>query len=1600
MVKMAVGAGTDANTNSGPKRRGKPGPVTGTSPMMLAAPALFGPGLVGAALRADPGLWSGNPTPVLTLRWTRNGTDILRASAPEYVPVAADEGAELRCVVTASNASGSAEATTDAVRIVPVAPVAAGTIADRVLDQGEGAATLDASATFDGAALRFGAAGAGASIDPATGILSIPLNLPRAGETVTVTATNSGGSASVSFTVTVVAAPAGTAPAPLSPPSLSGPGVIGTPMRVETGTWSGDPAPVVTLRWTRNGTDILGAAAPEYVPVAADDGVELRCVVTASNASGSVTVATTPVFIVAVPSDLRAQVEALETSAGRTSTVALKVPGVDALPAGVTLSGKTITLTGVGATLEGWDLSGLLVQMNGADQTVRQCVLGEAVGVAGILYYVQTGPSATNPTVENCNLFGFEGVGGSGAFVNQQTSGGEISPTVASGLTLRLNHFRHASGDYIKVHGADFRIERNFFDVVSCYPPGTPTWNGSIVFAAGDPCLNASGFLFLAKQGGTLPEPPSRKMDDAFWDSQDPHTDLITIRGAVGDGDHLILNNYFKSQVGARSPGLTQQIRYIRNTGTPTPSGRVRITGNVFEEWGGFYPFAAGGIRDHITGKSYDAGEYCSASGLRYRSLQNGNVGNAPASSPAWWEQVYDTAFDGPVVFQHNWLGKGSSGVYYANGAMSDTLTLWGDNLDYLTDVPVTAPEYATVTTTPQPAFGSAGPAPSLAEYGPFTAFDITPLTYGRIQVGGLPVDACVVAVHGQVAVFFPRDGSPVALSGRGFNLSDQGGGTWRLSTPGGTAGVKAVVSAGSATVVEAGAAAPATIVFGIMGMSTMEYLFNPGSVYGQIPDPAGIPATPNVTVWTDSTSSGAGAPIKTVVSAASVAAGQVNPVVANWSVLWNRVAPGTHFHVVDLAVPGTDRQSLMNADNSDVRWPAFTAMLAAVRAEGLEFDAIIENWGGGGGAATMRTFGPEWSPFYFGQRWGGEAFTLGNTNPDSVFNSSQTVDNILWDITAPADQKGRGVFTRDRTKLWFSGWNTMAGAPVSPSPEMRNSSTNQDGSAKSGDMTFLDKPARDTIDGFLADSRVATFAGRQIGSAHIAQMDYGATYTGGNHPERSPSDLDAPSDGQIFMSIGLAAAALNLAGVNISDPTVSGVTMGPGGAYADVEVLLPNGGNLTTIRALESRAAPSVEPPHYQPVMGFEIRRAGDADDERRPIFKSSATSYPVAYRGSVVIHDAGSGVGASRKGVIRITPDVAFATDDMIEFDRGDASAVLLKPRDTDAKIYLNQPIESIPAWRDVTATYPFPGVAVRPQPQPLLIGAGVGSGAGPTNTVPPFISGLLAVGETLTASDGTWTGDAPITYARVWRRDGATIPGATGTTYVTVAADVGKTIAVAVTATNSTASATAVSAPIGPILAARGGGTDFFTVRPTGPYYADPDNVPANTTRIEYEMRIRLGGTGSGTVTLAAQESTGCDIQIGFPSGVWRCVVEDGDGTKMISGASSFSDIPPMGEWFKLVFDLNFATNDARIIVNDVVVDRIPFIAAASPANFQSGRGISFFATSSGGSAAAGAGVGTVDCEYVQAHFTTGGTRTLRKRIDAANVNSDPWKRGDDA
>lgn len=126
-------------------------------------------------------------------------------------------------------------------------------------------------------------------------------------------------------------------------------------------------------------------------------------------------------------------------------------------------------------------------------------------------------------------------------------------------------------------------------------------------------------------------------------------------------------------------------------------------------------------------------------------------------------------------------------------------------------------------------------------------------------------------------------------------------------------------------------------------------------------------------------------------------------------------------------------------------------------------------------------------------------------------------------------------------------------------------------------------------------------------------------------------------------------------------------------------------------------------------------------------------------------------------------------------------------------------------------------------------------------PVNTVAPVVSGTPTEGETLSCTEGTWTGTEPITYEYQWTLDlistSDPIPGATSPTYVLTAGDVGLEIFCVVTATNSAGSASANSNTVGPVASA--------------------DTPPVNTVAPVASGTVRIGellscttGTWTGT------------------------------------------------------------------------------------------------------------------------------------------------------
>jgi hypothetical protein len=89
-------------------------------------------------------------------------------------------------------------------------------------------------------------------------------------------------------------------------------------------------------------------------------------------------------------------------------------------------------------------------------------------------------------------------------------------------------------------------------------------------------------------------------------------------------------------------------------------------------------------------------------------------------------------------------------------------------------------------------------------------------------------------------------------------------------------------------------------------------------------------------------------------------------------------------------------------------------------------------------------------------------------------------------------------------------------------------------------------------------------------------------------------------------------------------------------------------------------------------------------------------------------------------------------------------------------------------------------------------------------PVNSVVPAITGTAQVGETLSGSNGTWSG-SPTGYTYRWLANGVAIGGATANTFLLAAAQVGAVITFEVTASNASGnSAPATSVATGAVIA----------------------------------------------------------------------------------------------------------------------------------------------------------------------------------------------------
>ena len=105
-----------------------PTAVVTAAPVDLALPSISGAATVAGHLAAAPGSWAGVPAPAFAYQWLRcdahggGCTAIAGATDSAYTPVAADAGTTLAVAVTATNASGSAGATSSITAVVTAVP--------------------------------------------------------------------------------------------------------------------------------------------------------------------------------------------------------------------------------------------------------------------------------------------------------------------------------------------------------------------------------------------------------------------------------------------------------------------------------------------------------------------------------------------------------------------------------------------------------------------------------------------------------------------------------------------------------------------------------------------------------------------------------------------------------------------------------------------------------------------------------------------------------------------------------------------------------------------------------------------------------------------------------------------------------------------------------------------------------------------------------------------------------------------------------------------------------------------------------------------------------------------------------------------------------------------------------------------------------------------------------------------------------------------------------------------------------------------------------------------------------------------------------------
>jgi hypothetical protein len=235
-------------------------------------------------------------------------------------------------------------------------------------------------------------------------------------------------------------------------------------------------------------------------------------------------------------------------------------------------------------------------------------------------------------------------------------------------------------------------------------------------------------------------------------------------------------------------------------------------------------------------------------------------------------------------------------------------------------------------------------------------------------------------------------------------------------------------------------------------------------------------------------------------------------------------------------------------------------------------------------------------------------------------------------------------------------------------------------------------------------------------------------------------------------------------------------------------------------------------------------------------------------------------------------------------------------------------------------------------------LLATVGNSYGSAPVNTVAPAVTGTASFGSTLTTTNGTWLGAPAPTFTYQWQRVTTNISGATSSTYVLVAADVGNTIRCVVKATNSVA-------PSG-VTANSNSTASVAAIVPGAPTIGTATQTGSSTATVAYTAPANDGGA---TITSYTATSS--------PAGGTGTLSQAGSGTITVTGLS------PLTSYTFTVTATNSVGTGAASAASNSITTALPAIGAAFGGGYFAGQ----ISTSGNGTANYNLVVGPIASAY---------------------------------